>query len=186
MIESLSVTLLPIGFLIVLFGGGALFRRRNIDMDGEPPIAKTPFYLSKYAILLMWAGMVLQSWRMNLPFITVPGVVKWVALSLWASGFTLLFIGRFGLGSSFRIGSPKERTRLQVDGLFRLSRNPMYLGVYGTLAASVLYTLNPFLFLTGIFVAAVHHRIVLAEEQHLRMVFGEQYTEYCHRVRRYL
>ena len=186
MVESLSVTLPPMAFLIVLFGGGALFRRRNIDMDGEPPIAKTLFYTSKYAILLLWAGMVLQSWGMDLSFITVPGGLKWVALSLWASGFILLFIGRLGLGESFRIGSPKEETRLQVNGLFRFSRNPMYLGVYGTLLASVLYTLNPFLFCIGVFVAAVHHRIVLAEERHLRKVFGEQYAEYCHRVRRYL
>jgi protein-S-isoprenylcysteine O-methyltransferase Ste14 len=186
MIEPLSVTLFPMVFLIVLFGGGELFRRRNIDMDGEPPIDKTLFYTSKYAILLLWAGMVLQSWGINLSFITVPGGVKWVALSLWASGFILLFIGRLGLGESFRIGSPKERTSLQVNGLFKISRNPMYLGVYGTLLASVLFTLNPFLFFIGIFVAAVHHKIVLAEEQHMRKVFGEEYAEYCHHVRRYL
>ena len=187
MIESLSVTLLPLVFLIVLFGGGALFRRRSIDMDGEPPIDNTLlYYLSKYAILLLWAGMVLQSWGLNLSFITVPGAVKCVALSLWAFGFILLFIGRLGLGESFRIGSPKERTRLQVNGLFRFSRNPMYLEVYGTLFASVLYTMNPFLLFIGIFVDAVHNKIGLEEEQHLREVFGEQYTEYCHRVRRYL
>jgi protein-S-isoprenylcysteine O-methyltransferase Ste14 len=186
MIESLSVTLLPMAFLIVLFGGGALFRRRNIDMDGEPPIDKRLFYISKYAILLLWAGMVLQSWGVDLSFITAPGSVRLVALSLWASGFMLLFIGRLGLGESFRIGSPREQTRLHVNGLFRISRNPMYLGVYGTLLASVLYTLNPFLFFIGIFVAAVHHKIVLAEEQHLKKVFGEQYAQYCRRVRRYL
>lgn len=186
MIESLSVTLLPVGFLIVLFGGGAFFRRRNIDMDGEPPIHRTLFYLSKYAILLLWAGMVLQSWRINLSFVTIPREAKWVALSLWTSGFILLFAGRLGLGEAFRIGSPHERTRLQVDGLFRFSRNPMYLGVYGTLLASVLYTLNPFLLFIGVFVAAVHHKIVLAEERYLRSIFGEQYSEYCRRVRRYL
>jgi protein-S-isoprenylcysteine O-methyltransferase Ste14 len=155
-------------------------------MDGDPPIDKTLFYISKYSIILLWAAMVLQSWGMNLSFITVPGGVKWVALSLWASGFILLFIGRLGLGESFRIGSPRERTRLQVNGLFRFSRNPMYLGVYGTLLASMLYTLNPFLFFIGIFVVAVHHKIVLAEERHLQNVFGEQYTEYCRRVRRYI
>jgi protein-S-isoprenylcysteine O-methyltransferase Ste14 len=89
-------------------------------------------------------------------------------------------------GNSFRIGSPKESTRLKVDGIYRFSRNPMYLGVYATVLASVLYTLNPFLFFLAIFVIAVHHKIVLAEEEHMRKVFGKEYVDYCHRVRRYL
>lgn len=186
MIESLAVTLLPTMFLIVLFGGEELFRRKNIDMDGEPPIDKTLFYLSKYSILVMWGGMVVQSWGIHLAFIPLPERLKGVALSIWVVGFALLFMGRFRLGESFRLGSPKERTRLQVKGLFRFSRNPMYFGMYATLLAAVLYTLNPILFCVGIFVVAVHHRIVLAEERHLQKVFGEEYTEYCGWVRRYL
>jgi protein-S-isoprenylcysteine O-methyltransferase Ste14 len=67
-----------------------------------------------------------------------------------------------------------------------MSRNPMYVGVYLTIAASTLYTINPLVILTGVFVIAVHHRIVLAEENHLRQVFGREYLEYCSRVRQYL
>lgn len=186
MIESLFVTVLPAGFLIVLFGGGALFRRRNIDMDGDPPINKTLFVSSKYTIVLLWAAMVAQSWGADLSFAEAPGLLRWIALCLWVSGFALLFAGRFGLGGAFRIGSPKERTNLTVDGLFRFSRNPMYLGVYTTLLASALYTLNPFVFVLGIFVVAVHHKIVLAEERYMRTNYGERYAKYCRRVRRYL
>jgi protein-S-isoprenylcysteine O-methyltransferase Ste14 len=62
----------------------------------------------------------------------------------------------------------------------------MYLGMYATLLASVLRTLNPVLLLLGAFIVAVHHRIVLAEEGHLRNAFGEDYAGYCRRVRRYL
>lgn len=186
MIESLFVTVLPLGFLIVLFGGGELFRRRNINMDGDPPIGKVLFLSSKYLILLLWTAMVVHSWGINLSFVKIPEPFRWLALSLWGSGFVLLFIGRFGLGDSFRIGSPKERTQLAVDGLFSFSRNPMYLGVYATLLATVLYTLNPLLLILGIYVVVVHHKIVLAEEQHLRTAFGAQYAEYCSHVRRYL
>ena len=184
--ESLAVTIFPILFLIVLFGGGELSRRKNIDMDGKPPIERTLFYCSKYSILILWGAMVLHSWGINLSFVKVPGLLKWVSFCLWVSGFTLLFMGRFGLGDSFRIGSAKESTSLKENGLFRFSRNPMYLGVYMTIIASVLSTLNPILFFVGIFVAVVHHKIVLAEEQHLQQVFGEAYTDYCSRVRRYM
>lgn len=62
----------------------------------------------------------------------------------------------------------------------------MYLGVFATLLATVLYTLNPVLLLVGLFIVVVHHRIVLAEEHYLRKVFGDVYRDYCRRVQRYL
>ena len=186
MIEPLVVTLFPAVFLIALFGVRELFRRRNIDMDGEAPIDRKLLYASKYSIPILWGAMVLQSWGIDLSFIKVAVSLKWVSLSLWFLGFILLFAGRFGLGDSFRIGSPMETTSLKVNGLFRLSRNPMYLGVYSTIIASVLYTLNPVVLVIGAFVIVVHHKIVLAEEQHLQKMFGEEYADYRRRVRRYL
>jgi protein-S-isoprenylcysteine O-methyltransferase Ste14 len=186
MIEAFIVTIFPAIFLIVLFGGGGLFRRKKIDQDGKAPINKTLFYASKYSIIILWGAMVLQSWGINTSPIGVPTLVKWISLFLWIFGFMLLFIGRFGLGNSFRIGTPKESTNLRIEGVYRFSRNPMYLGVYATVLASVLYTLNPIVLLLAVFVIAVHHKIVLAEEEHMRKAFGQEYLDYCHRVRRYI
>ncbi|MCX6828763.1 MAG: isoprenylcysteine carboxylmethyltransferase family protein [candidate division Zixibacteria bacterium] len=186
MIESLIITLLPVIFLIVLFGGGAVFRRRNIDMDGVAPIGTAVFISSKYAIVLLWVCMIFQSWGVRLSIFEIPEPARSIALLLFILGFLLLFAGRFEMGSSFRIGSPKEDTKLKVNGLFRFSRNPMYLGVYTTILASVVYTLNPILLAVCIFVIAVHHQIVLAEEQYLLRAFGEEYREYCAHVRRYI
>ena len=53
MIEAVTVTILPLGFLVVLFGGGALFLKRNIAQDGKAPINRTLFYASKYSILVL-------------------------------------------------------------------------------------------------------------------------------------
>jgi hypothetical protein len=106
MIESLVVTLFPIFFLAILFYTGETLRHRNIDMDGDPPIDKAIFYLSKYSILLVWLAMILRSWGIIIPF-EMTQALKWPALFIWISGFVLLFLGRFGLGSSFRIGSQK-------------------------------------------------------------------------------
>lgn len=186
MIESLIITILPVLFLIVLFGGGELFRRRSINMDGVPPINRTLFYLSKYSIVIVWVVMVLQGWGIQLTVFEVPELSKSIALCLWILGFALLFSGRFKMGASFRIGSPQEETSLHMKGLFRFSRNPMYLGVYATIIAAVLYAWNPILLVLGIFIIVVHHLIVLAEEQFLREVFGAEYLNYCRRVRRYL
>jgi protein-S-isoprenylcysteine O-methyltransferase Ste14 len=185
MFEPLAVTVLPLLFLVVLFGGGAVLRRRQIDMDGEPPIDRPLFYASKYSIVLVWGAMVAQSWGAPVALVGVPPASRWAGLVLWTAGFLVLFVGRLGLGSAFRIGSPRESTSLRVNGLFRLSRNPMYLGVYSTLLAAALYTLNPVVLAVGAFIGLVHHRIVLAEERHLTNAFGTEYSDYCRRVRRY-
>jgi protein-S-isoprenylcysteine O-methyltransferase Ste14 len=186
MIEAVLVTVLPVGFLMVLFGGGALFKKRKIDQDGKAPINRTLFYASKYSILILWAAMVVQSWGISISFIEVPRFLQVIALFFWFSGFALLYYGRFKLGNSFRLGTPREDTSLAVDGFYRLSRNPMYVGMYATLGASALYTLNPIVMVLAGFVVAVHYAIVLAEEEHMQNVFGQKYLDYCHRVRRYV
>jgi protein-S-isoprenylcysteine O-methyltransferase Ste14 len=186
MFESIVLTVLPGLFLIVLFGGGALLQRKNVEQGGDAPIDLTLFRTSKYLIIVLWGATVAQAWGARLAVVPVPAALQWLAVCLWICGFVLLFIGRLGLGDSFRLGSPQESTRLKVNGLFRLSRNPMYVGVYTTLVAAVLATLNPLVTLTAVFVIAVHHRIVLAEEGYLRQAFGQEYADYCRAVRRYL
>jgi protein-S-isoprenylcysteine O-methyltransferase Ste14 len=186
MIAALAATILPLGFLIILFGGGALFLRNNIEQDGEAPINRTLFYISKYSILVLWGVMALQIWGIGISFLEVPPFLRVIALVFWFFGFALLYLGRFQLGSSFRLGTPKEQTSLKINGLFRLSRNPMYVGMYATMVASGLYTLNPVVMLLAVFVIAIHHSIVLAEEKQMQMVFGLEYLEYRNQVRRYI
>jgi protein-S-isoprenylcysteine O-methyltransferase Ste14 len=186
MVEPVVVTLFPIVFLIILFGGGELMKRRNIDIDGTPPIGKKVFLTSKYAILVLWAAMIVQSWGVNMSLIVVTPWLRGFSIFMWVCGFMLLLIGRLGMADSFRIGSPKETTGLKTKGLFSCSRNPMYLGVYSTILACILYTLNPVFLALGVFIVVVHHKIVLAEEKHLQNIFGREYADYCGRVRRYI
>ena len=186
MLLPLFVTLLPVLFLAGLFQKARAFRQRHIDMDGDPPISKALFLSSKYAIAVVWGAMIVQSWSGALSFVDVPGPARSVSLGLWILGFALMFSGRSVLGDSFRIGSPRERTGLKQTGLYRFSRNPMYVGVYATLCAAVVRTFNPVLLLIAVYVIAVHHRIVLAEEEQLRRTLGEEYRSYCRRVRRYV
>ena len=81
-------------------------------------------------------------------------------------------------------GSPK---RLFTGGLYRISRNPMYLGlllIYAGVALvqwqlwALLLMLVPFLVVDRIYIPA--------EEQRMSAVFGQPYERYCKRVRRWL
>jgi hypothetical protein len=67
--------------------------------------------------------MVLASWGIGFSLVQVPRFMQLIALVFWSAGFALLYLGRFKLGESFRLGTSKEDTSLKTDGLFRLSRS---------------------------------------------------------------
>ncbi len=77
-------------------------------------------------------------------------------------------------------------TELVVDGLFSVSRNPMYLG-FALLLGGVALALGGILtFLpTLLFVVAAEKIYIPFEEQAMRRVFGEPYVQYTGRVRRW-
>ena len=66
MIEPIFVAAFPVLFIGLLFAGGVALRRRQIDMDGTPPIDKNLFLLSKPAMFIPWAAMILQSLGLRL------------------------------------------------------------------------------------------------------------------------
>jgi len=185
-LEPVFIAAFPLIFFAGLVATKLALKRQDIDMEGAPPIDPRLLYPSKVAMLIPWAAMFLQSCGVNLSLSGVPRALQWLALFLWGLGFFLAMAGRFDLGRSFRVGCAKEKTVLKRGGLFSRSRNPIYLGLNTTFLAATLYTLNPVIFLVGAASAVIHHRIVLAEEECLRRMFGEANEDYCRRVNRYI
>jgi hypothetical protein len=72
MLEPLFVTLLPVVLLAGLIQRALAFRRRNVDMDGVPPISKALFASSKYAIVIVWGAMVIQTWGGKFSSVDIP------------------------------------------------------------------------------------------------------------------
>ncbi len=90
----------------------------------------------------------------------------------------------FGRGTPAPISAPQ---RLVVRGLYRYTRNPMYLGVISVvLGWTILYRSPALLFYLLTIWAFFHVFIVLYEERHLRREFGAEYEAYCQRVGRWL
>lgn len=78
-------------------------------------------------------------------------------------------------------------TTLVTDGPFRVSRNPIYLGMTSILAgiAVTLGSLTPWLVLP-IFVMLVGWNVIPVEEAMLAEAFGDEYSQYRSRVRRWI
>ena len=76
---------------------------------------------------------------------------------------------------------------LVTDGIFRYSRNPMYLGMYIFLAGLGigLGSALPFLVIP-VFAVWMNLKFVVPEEEMLARQFGDAYAEYAERVRRWL
>jgi protein-S-isoprenylcysteine O-methyltransferase Ste14 len=82
---------------------------------------------------------------------------------------------------------PDETTVLVTQGVFRLSRNPMYLALLTLLLAYYLYQpiwLSPLIFL--LITWYLRRFQVLPEERILSEKFGDQYAQYASAVRRWL
>lgn len=77
--------------------------------------------------------------------------------------------------------------RLVVGGLYRYSRNPMYVGVLAVLLGEALWLESTTLLIYGALVfLAFQLRVLLYEEPLLGKTFGAAYQDYCRRVRRWL
>ena len=89
-----------------------------------------------------------------------------------------------GLGTPAPIDAPR---RLVVKGLYRFTRNPMYLGVSAMIFGQALYygSFSIVVYLLAI-VLAFNLFVRFYEEPTLRRLFGEPYDDYCRTVPRWL
>lgn len=125
----------------------------------------------------------------------VPALIVARAPVLLAVGWLLLAVGiLFGPGNALSFVARgttlipgRQPSTLVTRGAYRFSRNPMYLGViliYAALAL-IMGRLGP-LVLLPLPVWALNAVIIPMEESHLAAAFGEAYSAYCARVRRWL
>lgn len=90
----------------------------------------------------------------------------------------------FGRGTPAPIDAPKK---LVVRGLYRYTRNPMYVGVLTVLCGWAVLLQSPAVALYGLVVGLCFNAFVrLYEEPHLAREFGREYEDYTSRVRRWL
>jgi protein-S-isoprenylcysteine O-methyltransferase Ste14 len=84
--------------------------------------------------------------------------------------------------------SPIDPTKkLVTSGIYKYSRNPMYLGVLIILAGETFFFRSYHLGIYLLIIAFIFNFfILLVEEPRLRRDFGDDYLQYCRRVRRWL
>jgi len=145
-----------------------------------PPVAATVLFAA-----LMW---LLAAFTPGFP----------LTLHWRLAGFAVLAIigGAIGLASvrSFHRAqttvnplNPERSTSLVVGGVYRYSRNPMYLALLLVLLGWGLYLANGFALLAALaFVPYMNRFQIGPEERALQQAYGQAFTAYCGQVRRWL
>lgn len=119
--------------------------------------------------------------------IVVPEVLP---LIVAAAAFIILAIAIGGFGKAKTTVSPlapEKASSLVTGGIYRLSRNPMYLGMALLLLAFALKlgTLWGLVFI-AVFVIYINIMQIKPEEKALKDLFGDEYEAYCKQVRRWI
>ena len=113
-----------------------------------------------------------------------------VALVFAAIGlaFALLGVWEFrSAGTTVDPRVPDQSVSLVVRGVYRISRNPMYVGFLFVLIAWGIFLSNlASLVLLPAFVVYMNRFQILPEERHMREKFGKAYCQYEAEVRRWV
>jgi protein-S-isoprenylcysteine O-methyltransferase Ste14 len=150
-----------------------------LELKVPPPV------LALCLALLMWLASSLVS-PVAVPF----GVRVGVALVLLVIGQSISISGMV----SFRRAKttmnpikPSAVSSLVTGGVYRFTRNPMYLGLSITLMGWAVFLSNPLAFLAvPLFVLYVERFQINPEERVLSSLFGADYATYKEKVRRWL
>jgi protein-S-isoprenylcysteine O-methyltransferase Ste14 len=114
-------------------------------------------------------------------------LVRWIGVTLLSLSLLWTVLAQTQMGYSWRIGIDEEhRTSLVVEGIFRISRNPIFLGMIVTLVGLFLIIPNAITLLILVLGFVLIQVQVRLEEAFLSRVHGSDYEEYRRKVHRWL
>ncbi|MDO5091551.1 MAG: isoprenylcysteine carboxylmethyltransferase family protein [Cardiobacteriaceae bacterium] len=125
----------------------------------------------------------------QIPFPALPRPL-WLAALLAVLGIAIAASALLTFRRAATTADPRDPAQSRVlitHGIYRLSRNPMYLGMALLLAAWAVYLAHPLAW-TGIpaFILAITRWQILPEERILEAKFAASYRAYRQRTRRWL
>jgi protein-S-isoprenylcysteine O-methyltransferase Ste14 len=113
-------------------------------------------------------------------FVGLSGIV------LALAGFMLFISALVSLGDCWRIGIDREKPGdLVTGGVFRFSRNPVFLFIDLYFLGTFLVYPNLFFGASFVIVASLIHYQIIQEEKHLSGIHGEKYANYMEKAPRY-
>lgn len=145
---------------------------------GAATLLVVPIEVLSIAIFPQWT---LLSWLYDCP------TLQWAGLIIAALGVAFFITAIRTMADSWRAGIPeKDRTQLVQTGIYRISRNPAFVGFDLVYIGLLIAFPNLLHAIFALFPTIMLHLQILQEEPYCRATFGAEYEAYCKNVRRYL
>ncbi len=150
----------------------------KLELKIPPPIV-----MIVTAALMWWTASALPSLGIAFPGRQTAAIV----IGLAGAAAALLGVVSFGRAdTTINPLKPEKTSALVVTGIFRVTRNPMYLGLLFVLIAWALQLGNfGVLVFPILFVLYMNRFQIAPEERFLAAKFGSDFAAYCQRVRRW-
>ena len=153
------------------------------DSGDRPGVVALPPLIYLAGLVAAFVLNAFVPWRL-----AVPLPARWAGATLMLGAVALAVIARTSFERAHTNVNPMEpATTLVTSGVFRWSRNPMYVGMTALVTGLALATRIAWILIALVLVLAIMHwGVVLREERYLARTFGADYEGYRSRVRRYL
>jgi protein-S-isoprenylcysteine O-methyltransferase Ste14 len=139
------------------------------------------------------AAIAVAMWGISLllPLLQIPGALRLgaaAAIGLAGIGFSAAGVLEFRRArTTLNPTKPEQASSLVSSGVFRITRNPMYVGLLCVLVAWAVFLASAWALLGPVAFVLYTDRFQIApEERVLAKLFGSEYTDYQARVRRWL
>ena len=169
-----AVLLVPL--FLIRYGLLALLNKESLVKAAYfPPMNKTErvmYWVYQAATIFIIVYMLFLS-------VKKAGIIFWVGISVYVLGIVLFALATVSFAKPSACGVNQE-------GLYRVSRNPMYIAYFiYFLGCAALTESIALLTLVCVFQISAHW-VILAEERWCAQRFKEEYRQYAKRVRRYI
>lgn len=112
---------------------------------------------------------------------------RWLAAFALISGVLIVLAGQHAMGASWRVGVPKDGPgALVLRGLFRFSRNPVFVGMFAMVLGIFLWSPTLLSAAAVPLAAAMMAVQVRVEEEALTAKYGETYRAYAAKTPRWV
>ena len=114
---------------------------------------------------------------------------KYIAIFVFVVGFFIMVncILQFAIEGRGTLSPIDPTKRLVIKGLYKYSRNPMYVGVVLILIGETIFFTSRSLLGYSVFIFICFNLfVILVEEPRLRRDFSSEYSIYCKKVRRWI